>query len=91
MRFFELLNFQHVVMYAFPALVFMILFGLALGYRHFISETAEQRKKTVLYRFPENIEDRNAPFPLGLMLLIAGTVLWGFFYILCIGLFNVVI
>ena len=38
--------------------------------------------------FPR-IEDRQAPFPLALLLIIAGTVVWAFFYILVIGLWGV--
>jgi hypothetical protein len=41
------------------------------------------------YTFPEDIEDRQAPFPLSLILIIAGTVVWAFFYILVIGLWGV--
>ena len=43
----------------------------------------------VYYTFPEGIEDRQAPFPLSLILIIAGAVVWAFFYILVIGLWGV--
>ena len=91
MRFFELLNFQHVLMAFFPTLIFVVLLGLGLGFHHFVSESSEHRKKHIVERFPEGIEERQAPFPLIMLLTIIGTVLWAFFYILGIGLFKVVI
>lgn len=89
MRLFNLLNFQHVMAYLFPTLIFIWIFGLALAYSHLESDDAEDRKRTIVYRFPENIEDRNAPFPLSMMLIIAGTVIWVFFYVLVTGLLEI--
>jgi len=91
MRFFELLAHQHLFIYIFPAFLFILIFGLFLGYTHFFSKRAEERKEEIIYRFPEGFEDRNAPFPLAMMLTIAGTVVWAFFYILAIGIYKVVI
>jgi hypothetical protein len=89
MRFFDLLNFQHIVLYAFPALIFIVLLGLSLAYSHFHGPDAESRKAQIIYRFPAGIEDRDAPFPLALVLIIIGTLLWMFFYILGNGLLGV--
>lgn len=89
MRFFHLLNFQHIIAYALPTLIFLVIFGLALGYRHLQSENVKERKKKITYRFPEGIEDRDAPFPLAMILIIAGTVIWVFFYILFHGILGV--
>ena len=89
MRFYELLNFQHVILYLFPALIFMLIFYLALGYSHFHTRDSAERMDKIHSRFAEGIEDRNAPFPLVLTLIILGTVLWGFFYILGYGLLGV--
>ena len=86
MRFYTLLNFQHVVLYLFPTAVFILLFGLALGYTHFHGKDEEERKTRIHTRYPDGIEDRDAPFPLSLMLIILITVLWVFFYILGVGL-----
>ena len=91
MRHFNLLNFQHVILYLFPTLVFMVILGLALGYSHLRGKDTEERKKKIIYRFPEGIEDRDAPFPLSMMLIIAGTMAWVFFYILGTGLLGVII
>jgi len=89
MRFFSVLNTQHVILYVVPTLVFILLFALFLSYGHWITRDAEERKQRILYRFPDGIEDRNAPFPLALVLTIAGTLAWAFFYILSIGLLGV--
>ena len=89
MRHFNLLNFQHIVLYVLPTLIFILIFGLALAYSHLQSKDAEKRKQKIIYRFPEGIEDRDAPFPLSMMLIIAGTILWVFFYILATGLMGV--
>ena len=89
MRFFALLNFQHVILYLLPTLIFIVIFGLALAYTHLQSQDSEERKKGIIYTYPEGIEDRNAPFPLSLILIIAGTLLWVFLYILGTGLLGV--
>ncbi|RPJ20036.1 MAG: hypothetical protein EHM26_06270 [Desulfobacteraceae bacterium] len=89
MRFFELVNLQDIVLYFFPALLAILIVGLALGYVHFRTARSEERMKRSYYTFPEDIEDRQAPFPLSLILIIAGTVVWAFFYILVIGLWGV--
>ncbi|MDX9788292.1 MAG: hypothetical protein RBT11_16050 [Desulfobacterales bacterium] len=89
MRFFELLNFQHLVLALLPTLLFILVFALALRFGHFKGEKDEDRKNRILYRYPEGIEDRAAPFPLAMILIIAGTVLWAFFYILLHGLLGV--
>jgi len=89
MRFYEILNLQHIALYLFPALVFMVVFYVGLGYSHFRTRDSDDRLVRVTHRFPEGIEDRDAPFPLVLMLIIAGTVIWGFFYILGYGLLEV--
>ncbi len=89
MRFFALLNFQHVMGYIFVGLLFIVVFGLALSYAHFRSDDSARRMTEVVGRFRDDIQDRNAPFPLALMLIIAGTFIWGFFYILMHGWLEV--
>jgi hypothetical protein len=89
MRFFQLLNFQHLMLAVFPTLIFIVLLGLALGYSHFRRPDSEERKRRIIYRYPDNIEDRNAPFPLVMTLIVAGVVAWAFFYILLHGLLGV--
>lgn len=89
MRFFELVNLQDMALYFFPAVLAILIFGIALGYVHFRTARSEKRMKQSYYTFPEDIEDRQAPFPLSLILIIAGTVVWAFFYILVIGLWGV--
>ncbi|KPJ78032.1 MAG: hypothetical protein AMJ54_05560 [Deltaproteobacteria bacterium SG8_13] len=89
MRYFTLLNFEHLMWVALPTVIFIIVFGIALGFMVFRTEDSEARKQRVIYRYPEDIEDRNAPFPLAMLLIFAGTIIWSFFYILVHGLMGV--
>ena len=89
MRFYQLLNFQHVVLFVCSTLVFVVILGLSLAESHWHSKNAEIRKQRVYYRYPDDIEDKNAPFPFFMTLIIAGTVFWGIFYILGSGLLGV--
>lgn len=89
MRFFTLLGFQHVVLYVFPTLVFILIFGIGLSYAHFRTKNSESRKSEIHDRFPDDIEGRNAPFPLIMTLIMVGTVAWVLCYILAVGLLGV--
>ena len=85
MRLFAVLNFQDVIIYLFPTLVFVVVFGLGLSYAHFRTKRLEERGHQIYHRFPEDIEERRGPFPIVLVLTIAGAIIWGFLYILVIG------
>ena len=89
MRLFELLNFQDVVLYLFPALIFLFIFGTALAYSHFNTRDSEGRQKKIYGQYTEGFETKNAPFPLSLVLIIIGTVVWAFLYTLIVGLLGV--
>ena len=89
MRFFALLNFQHVILYIFPTLIFIIIFALALAKSYYKTADAAEKFTTVHGRYPDALEDKNAPFPLALTVIIVGTVAWAFFYILITGLMGV--
>ena len=89
MRFFTLINFQHIMLVLFPTLVFIIVFALALGFCHFKHPDSERRNKEILYEYPEGIGDKHSPFPIAMTLIVAGVVLWAFFYILMNGLLGV--
>ena len=89
MRFFELLNIQHFVLYLFPAVAFCIVFAVGLAFTYFRGKDSDQREKQIIESFPGGIEGRNAPFPLVLILIIAGTVLWSLAYIILNGVLGV--
>ena len=76
-------------LFVLPTLLFIIVLGLALGYSHFWTPDAERRKKAIVHGYPDGIDGRNAPFPLAMLLIVAGTVLWAFFYILLNGWLGV--
>ncbi len=89
MRFFELLNVQHFVLYLFPAVAFCIVFAVGLAFYHFKGKESAEREKQIIESFPGGIEGRNAPFPLVLILIIAGTVIWSLAYIILNGVLGV--
>lgn len=89
MHFFELRNLQHFVLYLFPAVISVFLIGVGFAFMHFRKKDLGEREKRPYYTYPGEIEERNEPFPLVLVLIIVGTVLWAFFYILAIGLLEV--
>jgi membrane protein DedA with SNARE-associated domain len=89
MRLFELLSIQHFVLYLFPAVLTLVLLALALGYTHFRGPDSEERKSRIVGSYPSGIQERNAPFPLFLLLVILGTVLWAVGYIAAHGIYGV--
>jgi len=91
MRLFALSNFQDVVLYFFPTLVFMILFGLGLAYVRFRVRGPEDeaRENRIIYHFPDGIKDRDVAVPVVMTLIISGTIVWAILYILVHGLLEV--
>jgi hypothetical protein len=89
MRYFELLGIQHFFMYLFPAVATIALFIIGLGFYHFNRKDSAERESRIIERYPGGIEGRDAPFPLLLYLIVAGTVAWVLAYILLIGFLKV--
>jgi hypothetical protein len=89
MRLFTLANVQNIVLYLFPSLIFLILFGLGLGYAHFGGVRGEDWKKVRYNIYAGEIEERRSPWPVVLLLIIFGTILWGLLYTWGIGRFVV--
>ncbi len=89
MRYFELLGVQHFVMYFFPAVAFIVLFISGLGFYHFRRKDASARETRIIERYPGGIEGRNAPFPVIVYLILAGTLVWVLAYIILIGVLGV--
>lgn len=89
MRIFDVLNIQHFVMYLFPTLAFILIFAAALGYVYVRRRNSDERVTRIIEEYPGGIEGRNAPFPLALTLIIAGTLVWSLLYIVLTGLLKV--
>jgi hypothetical protein len=89
MRYFELLNLQHFVLYLFPAVATIVIFAAGLGFYYLRRGDSAEREKRIIEEYPGGIQGRNAPFPLVLLLTIAGTVIWTLAYILLIGFLGV--
>ncbi len=86
MRLFELLNLQHMIGYFFPTLVFMLVFGAALSFSHFRSSKGTDQPG---HQFVDGLQDGHSPFPLVMMLIVAGVFIWAVAYILMYGLTEV--
>jgi len=89
MRYFEILGIQHFTMYLFPAIAFIALFVIGLGFYHINRKDSAARESRIIERFPGGIEGRNAPFPLIAYLVIFGTIIWVLAYIILIGVLKV--
>jgi hypothetical protein len=89
MRYFYLLGVQHFVMYLFPALATIVLFIIGLGFYYINRKDAKQRETRIIEEYPGGIQGRNAPFPLILILILVGTIVWGLAYIILIGTLGV--
>jgi hypothetical protein len=76
-------------MYLFPALVFILLFIVGLGFYYIQRKDAKERETHIIEEYPGGIQGRNAPFPLLIYLIIAGTIIWVFSYIMFIGILGV--
>jgi hypothetical protein len=89
MHYFPLRDIQHFILYFFPAFLTVLLIGIGLAFTHFRTKRSEENNDRVYYEYNEGIQDKDGPFPLILILVITGTVIWSFFYILVIGLMGV--
>jgi hypothetical protein len=89
MHYFELRNIQHFILYLLPAVLGVIIFAIGLARVHFRREDDEERMRQVHTTYVGGIEERNAPFPLVLVLIISGTVIWGILYIIFYGVLGV--
>ena len=89
MRYFTLLAYEDIILYLLPALIFLIVFGVGLGFMHFRGKDLGAEKRDVQDYFPDGIQDRKSPFPLVMTLIIIGTILWMLGYILITGLLGV--
>ena len=89
MRYFELLNLQHFILYLLPGVASIIIFAIGLGFYYIRRPDSAEREKRIIEEFPGGIQGRNAPFPLIVTLVIGGTVIWSLAYILLIGFLGV--
>ena len=89
MRYFDILGLQHFIMYLFPAVAFIMLFILGLGFYYINRRDSAERESRIIERYTDGIEGRNAPFPIFLYLTIGGAVIWVLAYILLIGILKV--
>ena len=89
MRYFKLINFEHLVLYLFPTFIFICLFAVGLGFYYFHTKNSDRRMEEIIETFPEGIQGREAPFPLVVTLTIIGTIAWVVGYIIFYGITGV--
>jgi hypothetical protein len=78
-------------LYFFPTLAFILIFAAGLGYVTIGRRTSADRQTRIIEEYPGGIEGRNAPFPLVVTVIIAGTVIWSLLYIVLTGLLKVIL
>lgn len=76
-------------MYLFPAIAFIMLFIIGLGFYHIKRKDSAERENRIIERYPGGIEGRNAPIPFLAYLIIFGTIIWVLAYIILIGFLKV--
>jgi len=91
MRFFELLNTQHVLALILLTLIFAILFGVTLSVLPLFGSKARVLNIKAVQHFADGIEKADGPFPMIMALIVGGTVLWAIYYILYYGLSEVIL
>jgi hypothetical protein len=91
MRLFEMVGIEDFVLYFFPSMALIFVFAAGLSFAYIRRKNSEDKLTTIIEKFPGGIEGRNAPFPLVLFMIIAGTVIWALGYILFIGLSGIII
>lgn len=91
MRFFELLNTQHVFALIIVAMIFLILFGVALAFIPMSGPIAKALNIKATQHFADGIGKAQGPFPLIIALIIGGTFLWALYYILYYGFSEVIL
>ena len=89
MRYFDLLNLQHFVLYLLPGLISILVFVVGLGFYTIRRADSADRESRIIEEFPGGIQGRNAPFPVIVILIIGATVIWAVAYILSIGFLGV--
>jgi hypothetical protein len=89
MRLFEALNSEHLVLYFWPTLAFVVVFAIGLAFMHVRRRDSDERLTRIIEEYPGGIQGRNAPFPLIVTLTIAATIAWGLLYIVLTGLLKV--
>jgi hypothetical protein len=82
MRFFDLLDFQYLVLAIFLGLIAVIL--IYLGFQSY--SLSQKKKKEVEEEFPEGIRVQDHPVPPFIIFVVIGFILWAVVYVILYGL-----
>ncbi|ACN14617.1 hypothetical protein HRM2_15080 [Desulforapulum autotrophicum HRM2] len=91
MRFFELLNTQHVLALIILTLIFAVLFAVTLWVLPMFGPRSRVSNLKAVQLFADGIEKADGPFPMIIALIVGGIVLWTIYYILFYGLTEVIL
>jgi hypothetical protein len=84
MRYFPLFDFQMVVLLSFFGLTILLLLYIALG--KFVASTGKKKGEEDKEEYPGGIQTTRKPFPLILVLIYLGFILWAISYVVVIGI-----
>ena len=88
MIYLKLQDFQLVLGYIFLGLLFILILGVGLVFIELKNTKDENGKTDISNFFSDGIQDRNAPYPLLMVLIIAGAFVWGILYFVMHGLLE---
>jgi hypothetical protein len=54
-----------------------------------MGKNPEERKRKIVHSYPADLKSRNSPFPLILVLIIVGFLIWAVSYTLLTGILGV--
>ena len=80
MRYFPLAGLQEVFLFLFPTLVLVVLLYVAFARTRFRGKDSDDREEKIIHTYSDEIQERDTAFPLFLLLIILGFVLWTIFY-----------
>jgi hypothetical protein len=86
MRFFTVIDFQHLVLGFFLGLAAALTLYLAFGEPRHREERKGARGEGDEEDYPEGLRARNHPVPLVLSFVYAGFAVWFIFYVIFVGL-----
>jgi hypothetical protein len=88
MRFFDILDYQHLALGVFLGLATAVIMYLAFRTMRFTRERESSDVADQNFEYPDGLRGKNHSVPPVLIFLYAGFVVWLILYVLYIGLFR---
>ena len=84
MRYFPLFDFQIVILLSFWGLTLLLLLYIALS--KFVASSGRRKGEDEKEEFPDEIQTLKKPFPLILVFIYGGFIIWAIAYVVVIGI-----